>query len=48
MKFDNFNLIATMVAIMTRLNIILMCEHLKSLAATEKKVKNNDNSVIPE
>lgn len=45
MKFDNFNLIATMVAIMTRLNIILMCEH---LAATEKKVKNNDNSVIQE
>lgn len=48
MKFDNFNFIATMVANMTRLNIILMCEHLKSLGATEKKVKNNDDFVIQE
>ena len=40
MEFDNFNLVATMLRIMTRLNAILMYENLKSLAVTEKKVKN--------
>ena len=48
MKSDNFNLVATMLSLMTKLNIILMCEHLKSLELNEKRVKNDDDSGIQE
>ena len=47
-KFGLFSVMATMLPIMTKLNMISKSEHLKLLAFTEKKVKNDDDSAIQE
>ena len=47
-KFGLFSVMATMLPIMTKLNMISKSEHLKLLAVTKKKVKNDDDSAIQE